>query len=135
MKKLIFLFLLFPIMGLAQHSLAVKIQGVKTSNGKINVAVYNKSDHFLKFDQVFKADSVKANKGETRIYLEDLPEGEYALAIFHDENGNDKLDTNWLGVPVEDIGFSNARMKTFGPPHFKECAFKLQQPSEIQISL
>lgn len=135
MKKLFFLLLLLPVLGSAQHRLSVKIHGVKTSNGTINVAVYNKSDHFLKFDQVFKADSVKAEKGETRIYLENLPEGEYALAIFHDENGNEKLDTNWLGVPKEDIGFSKAKMKTFGPPHFKECAFKLLDHSEIEITL
>lgn len=135
MKKLLLVFLLVPVFCVAQHQLSVKVQGVKTSNGTIKVAVYNKSDNFLKFDQVFKADSVKAQKGETNIYLEDLPEGEYALAIFHDENDNEKLDTNWLGVPKEDIGFSNARMKTFGPPHYKECSFRLLNSHEIQISL
>ena len=135
MRNFVFILLLLPVLGNAQHHLSVKIQGVKTSNGTINVAVYNKSDHFLKFDQVFKADSVKAEKGETSIFLENLPEGEYALAIFHDENGNEKLDTNWLGVPKEAIGFSKAKMKAFGPPHFKECAFKLQDHSEIEISL
>ncbi|NND61912.1 MAG: DUF2141 domain-containing protein [Flavobacteriaceae bacterium] len=135
MKKILVLVFLLPLISQAQHNLSVEINGVRTSNGSIKVAVYNKSDNFLKFDQVFKADSVKAQKGITRISLNDLPEGEYALAIFHDENNNEKLDTNWLGVPKEDIGFSNASMKTFGPPPYKECAFKLINSHEIQISL
>jgi len=46
------------------------------------------------------------------------PKANYAMAIFHDENENDKLDTNWLGIPKEPISaFSNAKLKTFfGPP-------------------
>ena len=135
MKHLLFFLLLLPVIGFCQHDLSIEINNVKTSNGTINVAVYDESDGFLKFDKVFIADSVVAIKGKTKIKIEGLPEGQYALAIFHDENGNNKLDTNWLGIPKEDIGFSNARMKTFGPPRFKECAFRLQSHSQIEISL
>jgi len=61
--------------------------------------------------------------GITELHINDLPEGQYALAIYHDENGNDELDTNWLGIPKEPIGFSNSKMRTFGPPGFEDCAF------------
>lgn len=135
MKHLLFLLTFFPLICFAQVDLSIEINNVKTSNGTINVAVYDASDTFLKFDKVFKADSVVAQKGKTEIKIEGLPEGQYALAIFHDENGNNKLDTNWLGIPKEDVGFSNARMKTFGPPQFKECAFKLNTHRQIEISL
>jgi len=127
--------LLLPFLCSAQHDLSIEINNVKTSNGTINVAVYDASEGFLKFDRVYKADSVIAQKGKTNIKLVGLPEGQYALAIFHDENGNNKLDKNWLGIPKEDIGFSNARMKTFGPPQFEECAFLLSEHSQIRISL
>lgn len=134
--KLLFSFLfLFPSLLLAQHNISVEINNVKTSNGMINVAVYDESDGFLKFDRVYKADSVLAKKGKTELHITGLPEGVYALAIFHDENGNNKLDTNWLGIPKEDIGFSHARMKTFGPPQFKDCAFTLTNNQRIEISL
>jgi len=135
MRNLLFVLLFLPFSGFCQHDLSIEVHNVKTSNGTINVAVYDESDGFLKFDKVFVADSVVANKGKTEIKIEGLPEGQYALAIFHDENGNNKLDTNWLGIPKEDIGFSNARMKTFGPPQFKECVFRLQGHSQIEISL
>lgn len=132
-----FAFLLFclPILGLSQNQISVDIHDVPSSEGKISVAVYNNADGFLKFDKVFKCDSIIAQKGITKIFINDLPKGEYALAIFHDENGNDKLDTNWLGIPKEKVAFSKAKMKTFGPPGFKECAFKLESDMAIAISL
>lgn len=135
MKYIVFFLFLLPAIGICQHDLSIEINNVKTSNGTINVAIYDESDGFLKFDKVFVTDSVVASKGKTSIKIEGLPEGQYALAIFHDENGNNKLDTNWLGIPKEDIGFSNARMKTFGPPQFEECAFRLNAHSQIEISL
>lgn len=129
-----FLFL-FPCLLFAQHNISLEVNNVRTSSGTINVAVYDESEGFLKFDQVYKADSALARKGKTELHITGLPEGEYALAIFHDENGNNKLDTNWLGIPKEDIGFSYGRMKTFGPPQFKECAFRLTNNQKIEISL
>ncbi|MEM7381135.1 MAG: DUF2141 domain-containing protein [Bacteroidota bacterium] len=135
MKYIFFLLFTFPILVSAQNTLSVEVQGVKNSEGKISVAIYKDPKGFLKFDQVYKSDSTSAKKGTTRLLIEDLPEGEYALAIFHDENGNNELDTNWLGIPKEDIGFSNAKMKTFGPPSFKECSIPLHESSEIKVIL
>lgn len=135
MKNVLAFFLFFPFFAFSQNTLFVRVEGVKTSNGRISVAVYNQAEGFLKFDKVYKCDSTKALKGTTHIAIDDLPEGEYALAIFHDENGNDVLDTNWLGIPKEAIGFSKGKMKTFGPPSFSECALRIEKDSEIRIIL
>ncbi len=133
MKHIFFFMLLFPIGCLCQYSIAVEVQGVKDSEGNISVAVYNSSEGFLKFDKAFKSTSTKAIKGLTQLLIEDLPAGNYALAVFHDENGNDELDTNWLGIPKEAVGFSNAKMKTFGPPSFKECSIDLKKDSQVKF--
>ena len=99
------------------------------------MAVYNNSEAFLSHDEVFKTGSVVAKEGITEVIIDDLPDGEYAIALYHDANGNDELDTNWLGIPKEDVGFSNAKMKTFGPPKFKECAFRMQPVTDVQVAL
>ncbi len=53
-----------------------------------------------------------------------LPPGSYALAVFHDENDNGRLDTNFLGIPTERLGFSNdARGMMFFPPSFTAARF------------
>jgi uncharacterized protein (DUF2141 family) len=118
-----------------QNSISVEVQRVKSSDGNISVAVYNSSESFLKFGEVFKTYSTKEIKGKTQLHLEDLPECDYALAIFHDENANDKLDTIWLGIPREAVCFSNSKMKMFGPPGFKECVIDLHKDRQVTVFL
>ena len=118
----------------AQHTLRMKIKGVESTEGKVSAALYTDQNSFLKFDKVFKSVSAKAEKGVTMLRVEDIPDGTYAVAVFHDKNGNGKLDTNFLGIPKEPVAFSNAKMKTFGPPKFSECAFRITKDTEISIS-
>ncbi|TAI47354.1 DUF2141 domain-containing protein [Flagellimonas allohymeniacidonis] len=133
MKKFIFVLLLFPMGLLAQTTLSVKIHNVASSEGAVNVAVYNSDETFLKFEGVVKSGSTKAKKGVVTLEIEEIPEGEYALAIFHDENGNNELDTNWLGIPKEKVAFSKSKMKTFGPPKYKECAFLVEKDTKVDV--
>lgn len=49
--------------------------------------------------------------------------GIYAVGMLHDENGNDQLDTNWLGIPSEGFGASRDAKPKFGPPKFRDAAF------------
>jgi uncharacterized protein (DUF2141 family) len=61
--------------------------------------------------------------------LPDVPYGTYAVALYHDQNGNDELDTNFLGRPQEPYGFSKNARGTMGPPDFEEAAFTLSSDS------
>lgn len=135
MRTFVFALLLIPFVSFSQNQLNIEVSGVPNSEGSIRVAVYNNSDAFLSHDEVFKTGSVVAKEGITEVIIDDLPDGEYAIALYHDANGNDELDTNWLGIPKEDVGFSNAKMKTFGPPKFKECAFRMQPVTDVQVAL
>lgn len=60
-----------------------------------------------------------------------LPTGNYALAVIHDENGNNKLDT-MLGIPREGFGFSRNPTITFGPPRFAAARFQLDTDANRQ---
>ena len=134
MKKYSWLLLsAFPFLGMSQYSLSVEVKGVKSSTGNINIAIYNRSRGFLKYEEVFKVDRIAAQEVTTNFKIMDLPNGEYAVAIFHDENGNDKLDTNWLGIPKESVAFSNAKIKAFGPPSYKECAFNMNRDLDLKM--
>ena len=94
-----------------------------------------KVEGFLHFDQVYSARSAPASKGQTLVVFDDLPEGTYAVALYHDSNSNAKLDKNFLGIPKEKVAFSHAKMRTFGPPDFKDCAFKLKEDTRLKITL
>ena len=67
--------------------------------------------------------TARAKDGVAR--FTDLPPGQYALAIVHDENGNSKLDT-FAGIPKEGIGFSRNPGFSFGPPQFAKVLFIAQ---------
>jgi uncharacterized protein (DUF2141 family) len=60
--------------------------------------------------------------GEAEGIIE-LKEGTYTIAFYIDKNDNEKLDTNFLGVPKEQFGFSNDVMGRFGPPSFEAASF------------
>ena len=119
----------------AQHKVAVTVYGVQSNAGNVCFAVYKTADNFLKDDSVYISGKEKASMGKVDFSINNLPEGKYAIAIFHDENNNEKLDTNLLGIPKEKVAFSNAKMRTFGPPKFADCAFSVNSYTEIRIEI
>jgi uncharacterized protein (DUF2141 family) len=52
-----------------------------------------------------------------------VPEGIFGISAYHDENRNGKLDTNAIGLPIEDYGASRDARGTFGPPSFDDAKF------------
>src|SRR3972149_4086241 len=62
--------------------------------------------------------------------------GLYAVAVYHDENGNRKFDRRWFGLPVEGFGVSNNPKVTLRAPSHAEAAFPVGRgPAGVGISL
>jgi uncharacterized protein (DUF2141 family) len=59
--------------------------------------------------------------------FEDIPPGEYAIAAFHDENGNNDLDRNFVGIPSEGTGASNDARGFMGPPSYDDARFQFPE--------
>lgn len=64
--------------------------------------------------------------GTARIVFPGLPPGGYAVAAYHDENGNGKLDTGFLGIPTEGLGASNDAKGFMGPPDFDHARLEIR---------
>ena len=55
---------------------------------------------------------------------------------YGDINANGKLDSNFIGIPKEPVGFSNNCKGKFGPPKYEDCAFKIYDKSiEMTVEL
>ena len=105
-----------------EHSINLKISNIKNSKAKIRIAFYNSEDTFLNEKQIFIGKEViPTNKEDILIKFDDIPYGEYGIAIFQDKNGNKKLDTNFVGYPSEPFAFSNNFRPKFSAPKFKDC--------------
>ncbi len=103
--------------------LTVEIKGVNSANGQIYIGLYDKAEGWMKGG--FKNVETAAKKDRVIYEFKDLPEGVYAISLYHDENGNGKFDSNLVGMPIEPYGFSNDAMGNFGPPTFEQAKFKL----------
>lgn len=60
---------------------------------------------------------------------------DYAVAAFHDENGNDDLDRGLFGIPTEGTGASNDARAFMGPPRYQDARFVLPAVAEHAITI
>ncbi|HEY4274131.1 MAG TPA: DUF2141 domain-containing protein [Rhizomicrobium sp.] len=75
---------------------------------------------------------VPAVEGETVIVLRDVPAGTYAIETYQDVNGNDKMDTDWVGLPLEPYGFSRDAKPFLSKPPFSKVKFQLHAGAQSQ---
>jgi uncharacterized protein (DUF2141 family) len=57
------------------------------------------------------------------------PADEYAVACFHDEDGDGALKTGLFGIPVEGTGVSRNARGILGPPHYADARFLVSAPT------
>ena len=115
--------------------LTVHVEGVENTKGRVEIGLYNKSQGFADYDKRFKGFSLKASKYGVKCTFNNLPPGTYACAVFHDENGNKKIDKNWFGIPTEKYGFSLNKFGALGPPKFKLVSFTINNNQSKSITI
>ena len=99
--------------------LNVKVSGVRNGNGQIAITLYpDNSGKFLAKGGALAVGRVKAVSGTTRGCIFLPATGTYAVAIYHDENANEKLDRNGI-LPAEGYGFTNNPSTMVGLPSFR----------------
>lgn len=139
---LFLLILLFIIPLCAQEStpdtligkIHVQVEGFKNEDGTVKIALVNSKESYQSNEEIFMGAKEKITGKKVSYTFENVPYGEYALKIFHDENNNDKFDTNFFGVPKEPYGFSNNVRGKFGPPSYDDAKFELKE-KEINLSV
>ncbi|RCT55171.1 DUF2141 domain-containing protein [Winogradskyella sp. KYW1333] len=116
-----------------EFKLTVNIEEANSNEGQMMIALYNSESDFL--DKIFKGAKSEISNNGCTVSFENVPEGTYAVSIFHDENKNDKLDGNFIGIPKEDYGCSNNAKGFMGPPKWKDAKFELKEDKSITITL
>jgi len=113
--------------------LTVNITDIEQGKGHVMVALYAGSENYTAGKTATSA-KVKAEEVSESVIFKDLDDGEYAIKMFQDENDNNKLDTNMMGIPKEGYGFSN-NVGMFGQPEYKEAKFIVKDNTVIEIDL
>lgn len=111
-------------------TLHVRLGGVAGQKGKLMGAICNQQS-FLKQCQYF---AVQPAGEAHELNFSGVAPGTYAVMVFHDENGNGKLDQAANGIPLEGYGFSRNARGHWGPPRFDDARFDIQ-PGANDIAL
>jgi uncharacterized protein (DUF2141 family) len=101
----------------------VTTDGVHSAQGSVFVGLYASPTKFLNGNQTDAALKVPAKTEPITAVFDNLPPGTYAIGAYHDENGNNHLDTNVIGMPIEGYALSNGVRAVFAKPKFQQAAF------------
>jgi len=112
--------------------LIVKIDGMRNAEGNILVALRTDESTII----ATQVATIDPKNLAAEAVFDNLGEGDYGVAVIHDENKNEKLDFNEYGMPLEGYGHSNNPSKRQGPPEFSETKFVFSAPTtSVNIKL
>lgn len=134
-----FIYIFFLIFGQIGCSQTVKIEltlnNLKKVSGFIVVGIYNEESSFPIDGKEFRKLYFQVNALSVSCPIPDLPIGKYALAIFHDENGDGICNLGLFGIPKEGFGFSKNFRPRLRAPDFKDCELEVLKDMAITINL
>lgn len=139
MRRIYFLILSIMIMlpGSARAaSLIVEIVGLANDNGNVHVALYDDPAGFPKSKGMTVETEVPISAGVAIARFDNLSPQRHAIAVYHDENDDNKFNQGLFGIPLEDYGFSNDATVLLSPPTFEDAAFDVPETgTKIRIHL
>jgi uncharacterized protein (DUF2141 family) len=113
----------------------ITIRNVHGAAGRIMVALYADEGAY-KAERQTMGSMLPATPGEVKAVFVGLPEGRYGIAVFHDIDGDEKLNTNLLGYPTEPFGFGNDAEVRLSRPAFGETAITVSgAPTHATVTL
>ena len=109
-------------------TLVVRATGIRSAEGMVYVGVCDTG-----FDETqcpYKGRG-RAQAGTVEIRIAGVRPGRYALAVYHDVNGNGRLDKT-LFLPSEPYGFSNG-VGRVGVPSFEGALIGVAEPATTVV--
>lgn len=101
--------------------ITLEILNIKDITGEMVVSVYNNDRDWLIEGKEYWKKSFEVTSSAMEVKIENLPSGDYAIALFQDVNSDTEFNTNKLGIPKEPYGFSNNLRPIFKSPPFDKA--------------
>jgi len=117
-------------------TITVRLTGFENDEKEVKVCVCRSEEEYTGKVKAYRTASASILHKKAVCIFDEMPYGNYSIKAFHDHNGNNRLDTNFMGKPTERYGFSNHADGCFGPPPFSQTVITLNSPvTEIEIHL
>jgi uncharacterized protein (DUF2141 family) len=115
----------FAVTGHDAANLTITIGNVSPRGGILRLGVYDAAGYPNDKSNPIASADVPVDGAVMKIFLKDLPPGRYAIESFQDVNANGKMDTSWIGLPLEPYGFSHDAKVILSKPGFASVAFSV----------
>lgn len=119
----------------AQGSITVNVSHLKNNTGVTRICLFNNAAAFNGEGKPVQCIAAAVNNKKSNAVFQDIPEGTYAVSVFHDVNNNNKLDVNFLGIPKEGYGASKNKLPFASAPVFSENQFILHAGQQVQLQI
>ncbi len=107
------------------NRISVQVTGVSPAQGEVAVTLYpDEARRFLAPRGKLLRTRVKARAAVTHACFWVPTPGVYAIAVYHDANGDQDFNRNAVGMPAEGFGFSNDAPTRVGLPSFDKVRFR-----------
>jgi uncharacterized protein (DUF2141 family) len=103
----------------------LQLNGVRNARGQVVGTVCRAGERFPDSCRSAVA-KAPASAGSVLLRFDGLAPGRYAVAVFHDEDGNGRLALSARGWPSEGFAFSNDAIGRSGVPDFQAASFELR---------
>jgi len=138
MKKIFIIYILAQFVFAGENdstgTIIFSVVDFRNNKGKLHASLFSAKDGFPgEFKKAHINKTIQIENQKSRVVFENIKYGEYAVGFLHDENLDDKLNTNWFGMPKEGIAVSNNAKDSFGPPDYSEAKFILKTDTLQQI--
>ncbi len=138
MKILFFniLFLFFTFSAYTQNStLKVHVTNIEKTNGILQIGIFDKAEDYPIIGKQYRVFRENVVFPIHTFIVNDIPNGDYAITMYLDENKDDVCNVNFFGFPKEGFGFSNNAIPIFSLPSFNKVKFTVNGDTEISIKM
>jgi len=105
--------------GSGTYQINIVIKDLKSNKGQVCLELKDT------LENVIKTINGKIVNKQCNLIFKDIADGKYTIVYYHDENNNNELDSNFIGIPKEGYGFSNNASGAYGPPPIEEQTFEV----------
>ncbi len=116
-------------------TLTVEVTNIKNKKGRVQIGLYNSYKKFPKVGKTLRMERIKPTGKTLKYKFTGLSPGKYAVAIYHDENGDKKCNKNLIGIPTEAYAFSRNFRPKMSVPKFSDCYITLKKARKVSIKL
>ena len=106
----------------------IRVTGIVKIEGFIMLALHYNKENFISGNMPAIAVKKKITGSEMSfVFPGNYNPGSYAVAVFHDEDSNGKLEMNKYGIPLEGFGFSKNPSLAKGRPGWENSVFRVNE--------